>query len=101
MLGPIRQEILSGISDDRLFKTVQEHLDAFRDLPIESEDYVKAASFHNTCRPRGVQGSNTDFLICALAARWGYSIYTADKDFVSFAKNLPIKLHKPKRPRKR
>ena len=101
MLGPIRQEILSGISDNSLFKSVLEHLDAFRDLPIESEDCVRAASFHNRCRAKGVQGSNTDFLICALAARAGYAIYTADQDFLSFAKHLPIRLHKPKRPRKR
>jgi len=96
MMGPIRQEILSGISDERLFKSVQEHLEAFRDLPTESEDYVNAASFYNTCHSKGVQGSNTDFLICAVAARTGYSIYTSDKDFGLFARRLPIKLYKPK-----
>ena len=34
MLGPIRQEILSGIRNDSQFKKLQRHLESFPDLPI-------------------------------------------------------------------
>jgi hypothetical protein len=36
---------------------------------LHSEDYELAAQFFNQCCGRGVQGSNTDFLICAAAVR--------------------------------
>ena len=71
------------------------HLDSFADLPILSEDYVEAARYFNLCRSKGIQGSNTDFLICAVSVRNDLPIYTTDKDFELFAKHIPIDLHKP------
>jgi hypothetical protein len=93
MMGPIRQEILSGIRNKSQFKKLQNHLKSFPDLPILTEDYVTAAQFYNLCRSKGIQGSNTDFLICAVAFRNKFSIYTTDKDFERFSKHLPIALH--------
>ena len=40
MIGPIRQEILSGIRSESQFKKLQNHLKSFPDLPILTEDYV-------------------------------------------------------------
>jgi predicted nucleic acid-binding protein len=94
MLGPIRQEILSGVRDPFQFEQLLDHLASFPDLPILTEDYITAARFFNLCRSKGVQGSNTDFLICAVAVRYECSIYTTDKDFEMFAQHLPIMLHK-------
>ena len=94
MIGPIRQEILSGIRSESQFKKLQKHLESFPDLPILTEDYVTAATFFNLCRSKGVQGSNTDFLICALAVRNKFSIYTTDKDFELFSKYIHVVLHK-------
>ena len=96
MIGPIRQEILSGIRSESQFKKLQKHLESFPDLPILTEDYVTAATFFNLCRSKGVQGSNTDFLICSVAIRNKFSIYSKDKDFELFARHLPILLHQPK-----
>lgn len=95
MIGPIRQEILSGIRSESQFGKLRKHLESFPDLPIQTEDYVTAAQFFNRCRSEGVQGSNTDFLICAVAVRNGSSIFTTDKDFELFSKHLAIVLHKP------
>jgi predicted nucleic acid-binding protein len=95
MLGPIRQEILSGIRNDTEFRKLQKNLESFPDLPILTEDYVTAARFFNLCRSKGVKGSNTDFLICSVAVRNKFSIYTTDRDFELFFKHLPIVLHKP------
>ena len=93
MIGPIRQEILSGIRIEIQFKKLQKHLESFPDLPILTEDYVTAAKFFNRCRSKGIQGSNTDFLICAVAVRNSFSIYSTDKDFELFSKHLKIVLH--------
>jgi hypothetical protein len=94
MMGPIRQELLSGIRHPLQFKRLKQHLDSFPDLPILTDDYVNAARFFNLCRSKGVQGSNTDFLICSVAVRSKFGIFTADKDFDSYAKHLPIVLHR-------
>jgi hypothetical protein len=94
IVGPIRQEVLSGLREDAQFEKLEKHLEAFPDIPLETADHVMAAKFFNTCRAKGVQGSNTDFLICAVAVRRQRVIYTTDKDFPMFAKHLPIMLHK-------
>jgi predicted nucleic acid-binding protein len=92
IIGPIRQEILSGIREDKQFDELNARLTAFPDIPVASDDYVTAARFFNLCRRKGVQGSNTDFLICAVAIRHKLKIFTSDKDFVEYAKTLPIDL---------
>jgi len=93
IIGPIRQELLSGLRENEQFQKLEKHLAAFPDLPLVSQDYIMAAKFFNICRAKGVQGSNTDFLICAVALRRQIAIYTTDKDFSLFAKHLPIFLH--------
>lgn len=93
MIGPIRQEILSGIRNDSQFNKLRKHLESFPDLPILTNDYVRAAIFFNLCRSKGIQGSNTDFLICAVAVRNKFSIFTTDKDFELFSKHIKIILH--------
>ena len=93
MLGPIRQEILSGIRAKEQFENLQMHLQAFPDLLIETRDYERAADFFNTCRRQGIQGSNTDFLLCAIAEHHEMPIFTFDDDFRLFAGCLPVKLH--------
>ncbi len=93
IIGPIRQEILSGIRDVAQFKKLEARLSAFPDIPITTEDYIMAAKFFNLCRGKGIQGSNTDFLICAVAVRNRLAIFTTDKDFMRFAKYIPILLY--------
>ena len=94
MIGPIRQEILSGIKIKKQFELLKIYLEAFPDLNLEIKDYELAAEFFNLCKGKGVQGSNTDFLICAAAVNNNFSIYTDDKDFELFKKHIPILLEK-------
>jgi predicted nucleic acid-binding protein len=96
IIGPIRQELLSGIRNEQQFKTLRDHLSAFPDLLIKTVDYEYAAEFSNKLRNKGVQGSAIDFLICAVAQRCSLLIYTIDGDFKHFSKHLPIKLYLPK-----
>lgn len=93
IIGPIRQEILSGIRLQDQFNIIKEHLHSFIDLDVLSSDYERAAEFFNIARRKGVQGSNTDFIICAVAERYNLTILTNDADFNLFQKHLPVKLH--------
>ena len=93
IIGPIRQELLSGIREQSQFERVREHLRKFPDLQITTDDYEEAASFYNRCRSRGIHGSSTDFLICAVATRNDLVIFTDDHDFVNYSKVLPIRLY--------
>lgn len=92
MIGPIRQELLSGITSRKQFDALRKNLAAFEDIPLATEHYEKAAEFNNTCRGKGIQGSTIDFLICAVAYLSKLVIYTTDKDFERYSTCLPIKL---------
>ena len=96
LIGPIRQELLSGIKSKKQFINLKKHLSAFPDLPLLSNDFELAAEFYNLARGKGINGSNTDFLICSLAHAHNMSIFTTDKDFQLYASVLPIKLYEPR-----
>jgi predicted nucleic acid-binding protein len=93
MIGPIRQELLSGIRRREDFDRLRERLADFPDTMLTRGDYERGAEHFNTCRAKGVQGSNTDFLLCAVAERLRSPIFTTDHDFRNFARLLPIQLH--------
>ena len=93
MVGPVRQELLSGVRVKKQFLDLRDHLRAFPDLLLGEEDFELAAEFFNQCRAKGVQGANTDFLLCALSVRHDLAIFTIDQDFKDYAKHLPIRLH--------
>lgn len=95
MIGPIRQEILSGVKYEAQFQSLKENLSGFVDLQLNENDYILAAQYYNRCRSKGIQGSNSDFLICAVSANYNLGIFTTDQDFQHFSKLLPIKLHIP------
>ena len=94
IIGPVRQELLSGISDKDVFNNLKIHLQSFDDLLITTKDYETAAEYYNICRKNGVQGSHIDFLICAVACNNELLIFTTDQDFKHYAKHLPIRLLK-------
>lgn len=96
MIGPIRQELLSGIKSQTQFQKLRNYLRPFPDLELTTRDYEHAAEFFNLCRGKGIQGSNTDFLICAIAVRHKTPIFTTDGDFTLFQTCLPITLHCPR-----
>ncbi|MEM0967172.1 MAG: PIN domain nuclease [Verrucomicrobiota bacterium] len=97
IIGPIRMEILSGIRDGRTFDAFSKSLSAFVDRIVPSEAYILAAKFLNLCRGKGIQGSNTDFVICACSVHWSIPILSKDKDYLSYRKHLPIELIEPRK----
>jgi predicted nucleic acid-binding protein len=98
MIGPIRQELLSGLRNESQYQKLRDHLRAFPDLELRTEDYERASEFFNICRGKGIQGSNTDFLICALSHNHAMPILTTDADFTLFQRHIPISLHRLREP---
>jgi len=92
MIGPVRQELLSGISDESTYSALQTRLSSFPDETIISSDYELAARLSNTCRRHGIQGSPVDFLVCAVSVRLEVPIFTTDPDFMHYRKHIPIEL---------
>lgn len=92
LIGPVRQEVLSGIPDETRYRLLRDRLHALLDTPLLMADYEEAARLYNLCRRQGIQGSQIDFLICAAAIRLDIPIFTLDGDFAHYAKVLPIRL---------
>jgi predicted nucleic acid-binding protein len=93
MLGPVRQELLSGIREEAQFRKLRDYLRAFPEHPLEAADYEEAAHMNNRCRACGIAGSAIDFLICAAAHRRDWSIFTTDGDFQNYTSLLSLRLH--------
>ena len=79
IVGPIRQEVLSGIKDAAQFAKLRAALAAFHDEPLTTSHYEEAARLFNLCRSRGVECGATDILICTIAAQMKWSILTNDQ----------------------
>jgi predicted nucleic acid-binding protein len=92
LIGPIRQELLSGVRESAQIEKLREQLRAFQDEPLTVDDYEQAARWSNQCRGRGVVGSGVDFLICAVAIARQWRVFTSDSDFARYAKLIPVQL---------
>jgi predicted nucleic acid-binding protein len=92
LIGPVRQELLSGIREEISFRKLRRQMRAFDEPNLEVADYEEAAHIHNRCRSRGIAGSPIDFLICATAHRRGWEIFTTDRDFTLYAAAFPLRL---------
>jgi len=92
LLGSTRQEVLSGIRDESTFMRIRDHLRGFRNVELDESDYEEAARAANQCIRRGIAGSNADLLMCAVAVRYGWQIFSTDRDFTHYGEVLPIQL---------
>jgi predicted nucleic acid-binding protein len=79
MIGPIRQEVLSGIKDLAQFEKLRAALEAFPDEELTTGHYEEAARLFNLCRSRGVECGSTDILMCAVAIKMQCAILTYDQ----------------------
>lgn len=94
ILGPIRQELLSGIRTEEQFGRLRDDLSAFPEPVLDRHDYEEAAYAHNLCQRRGIAGSAVDFLICAVARRRNWLIFSLDRDFRRYAAVLSLRLYR-------
>lgn len=93
LIGSVRQEILSGLRELAQFARIREQLRLYPDIPAQMQDFERAGEFDCLCRRRGVTGSPTDMLICAMAERLECDILTTDRDFARYQSVLPVSLH--------
>ncbi len=91
LLGSTRQEVLSGIREESQFLLIRDHLRGFTNVDLDVGDYEEAARASNECRRRGIAGSPVD-LMCAVALRHSWQIFTTDRDFAHYGKVLNVEL---------
>jgi predicted nucleic acid-binding protein len=92
LLGAVRQELLSGLKEESQFRRLRDYLRDFPDTPVATEDYEEAARASNQCRRAGITASPVDMLMCAVAMRHSWDIFTADQDFAHYQSILKIRL---------
>jgi predicted nucleic acid-binding protein len=92
LIGPVRQEVLSGIREQAQFDRLRNGLRSFPDEPLNMDDFEGAAHCSNRCRSKGISGSPIDFLICAVAMQRDWQIFTCDPDFGTYGEVLALRL---------
>jgi predicted nucleic acid-binding protein len=95
LLGSVRQELLSGLREEAQFRRLRNYLRDFPDIALATEDYEEAARASNECRQAGIASSPVDMLICAVALRRGWQIFSTDRDFAHYGGALPIRCFSP------
>jgi predicted nucleic acid-binding protein len=95
VLGPTRQEVLTGIRDESQFHRIRDHLGDFPNTPMDEHDYEEAASISNRCRRAGVSASPVDMLLCSVSVRHDWEIFTTDRDFAQYGRVVNIRLRNP------
>ncbi|MHC4923251.1 MAG: type II toxin-antitoxin system VapC family toxin [Planctomycetota bacterium] len=93
LCGPVRQELLSGVRDESQWESLRDHLRAFRDLPVTTDDHEEAARFSNRARARGMATSLVDSLLVALCTRRDLALFTTDRDFRRYRSVAGPRLH--------
>ena len=97
MIGLVRQELLSGIKATEQYEKLRLHLRSFPDEVVDTSDHEEAAKAGNRCRAKGVVVSIVDILLCAVANKRLWTIFTTDPDFSNYAKVLALRIHAPRR----
>ena len=97
MIGLVRQELLSGIKATEQYEKLRLQLRSFPDEVVDTSDYEEAAKAGNRCSAKGVVVSIVDILLCAVATKRLWTIFTTDPDFSNYAKVLPLRIHAPRR----
>ena len=97
VIGLVRQELLSGIKTSEQYEKLRLYLRSFRDEVVDTSDYEDAAKGGNNCRAKGVVVSIVDILLCAVAIKREWAIFTTDPDFSNYARVLPLRIHAPRR----
>jgi predicted nucleic acid-binding protein len=96
LIGPVRQELLTGIPDEKQHDALCRLIRAFPDEPLRLADFERGARIANVCRRKGIASATIDALICAVAIERSWSVFTSDRDFTGYARVVPIPLHVPR-----
>ena len=92
LVGMILQEILSGITDKKLFNEISHTLSDFPFIEATKKNYIYAAELRNLLKTKGITAGSFDFLIASIAIQNNLTLVTLDKDFKHIAKHTDLKL---------
>ena len=95
LLGSVRQELLSGMREEAQFRRLRNYLRDFPDIALGTEDYEEAARASNQCRQSGIASSPVDMLICAVALRRDWQIFSTDRDYAHYGRAIPLRFFYP------
>jgi len=97
IIGPIRQEVLTGIKSEKQFELMQDYLTTFEDATITTEDYELAAKNANKLRSKGISTGNVDVLIVTFCQKHDIEVYSKDKDFDEMRKIIKFKKYQERK----
>lgn len=97
VIGLVRQELLSGIKTSEQYEKLRLYLRSFPDEVVDTSDHEEAAKAGNRCRAKGIVVSIVDILLCGVAIKREWAIFTTDPDFSNYARVLPFRIHAPRR----
>lgn len=92
LLGAVRQELLSGLREESQFRLLRDYLRDCPDIATTTEDYAEAARASNQCRRARISAYPIDMLLCAVAIRQDWEIFSAGQDFAHYQAVLRIRL---------
>ncbi len=96
--GIILQEILSGISGQKMFQQIRSILANFAYIEATKDNFIAAAELRNKCKTKGVSAGSIDFLIACVAIHHDLYLATFDNDFSHISKCCPLKILKEQNP---
>jgi len=79
IIGPIRQEVLSGIEHWGQFVRLRAALGRFSDETLTEVHFEQAARLFTLCQSKGVGCGATAILLCAVAIERGFELLTTDR----------------------
>ena len=92
--GPVIQEVLQGIREDRVLQEVSNRMDILPYLEATRETYRAAAALFRRCRRKGAQVQPGDALIASIAIENDVSIWTLDEDFTRIRQHAGLRLYR-------
>lgn len=93
IIGPIRQELLSGIRTTEQFHRLRDYLLQFSDEVLHTADFIAAAELSNLCLAKGLTVAAVDSLIAAVTMSRRWSVFSTDADFESIARHTSLRVH--------
>lgn len=79
--GQIKQEMLQGARDDRMFARIEREMSIWAYEPETPDDFTEAARQYARLRWKGITVPPPDCLIAAVARRCGLRLCASDPDF--------------------
>ena len=90
--GIIVQELLQGFRGPKQRERLIEHFSSLPLIVPDLADHIEAASLQTTCRRKGIQIGTIDALLAQLAIGHDLEFLTADHDFTSMARHVPLRI---------